>query len=36
MQKSLLQGVRFEHGCLAAVCENNQSVMVEMHTLIFL
>ncbi len=26
----------FEHSCVAAVCENNQAIMVKIHQLIFL
>ncbi len=26
----------FEHSCVAAVCENNQPIMVKIHPLIFL
>ncbi len=26
----------FEHSCVAAVCENNQPIMLKIHPLIFL
>ncbi len=26
----------FEHSCVAAVCENNQPIMLKIHQLIFL
>ncbi len=28
--------IRCEHSCMAAVCENNQPIMVKIHQLIFL
>ncbi len=27
--------IRFEHSCVASVCENNPPVMVKIHPLIF-
>ncbi len=33
MQKSIYKV--FEHSCVAAVCENNQPIMLKIHPLIF-